>query len=103
MAGTSVTIPNLGGPTPDIQTDCYPGPLRDIMLTIGLPDQPAARALIDGNTTKLYVRPRDMEGPWGVDANINGITGSPEVVVYGPAAVPSVAIVMIEYTHTEVR
>jgi hypothetical protein len=99
--GGAVTIPNDGGATPDLLTDCLPGPLRQIIrarldgigvIAAGALTQAQARALLlsdsvaanVGNTKVpraiCMVTSRVALGGAFVDANVDG-GGDPVVAV----------------------
>jgi hypothetical protein len=119
--GTTITIPNDGGATPDLLTDLSTapsGPLRAIVrarldgigtIVAGALSQAQARAILNSDRTTgvgndnvpvatLNIRARSGTAPFSVDANVDG--GGDPVVVVTTTAVASTAYLDIYVRHT---
>jgi len=114
--GTTLTIPNVNGVTPDLGTDSLDDtPLGDVMdrdrefndvnsiararallLGDGAPGGPDG----DFNAPRCHchITARTISDGWGVDANVDG-TGNPQIVLFGPN-VAATAYLEILYSYS---
>jgi len=117
IPGTTLTIPNVNGATPDLGTDSLDDtPLGDVcdrdrdfddvnsiararalLLGDGAPGGPDG----DFNAPRCHchITARAIADGWGVDANVDG-TGNPQIVIFGPATNGSLAYLEILYSYS---
>jgi len=109
--GAVTTLPNTGGVTPDLTTDCAPeaSPLRDLVTT-PIASQAEARRLLMGEQSVLtpniahvhrahcYVTPRAPKASWAVDVDVS--SGKVVVKIDPPSSAQATAYLDVYDAHT---
>ena len=112
--GTVTTLPNTGGATPDLTTDCAPGvsPLREL-VTADCASQAEARRLLMGEQSTgapniahvhrahCFITPRGTKASWAVDVDSSG--GKVVIKIDPPASNGPTAYLDILDQHTFVQ
>lgn len=90
-----------GAATPDLLTDCPPGPLRTV-LAASYANQAAARtALLESSNVDVRINNRLASAAWGIDANVNSTALRLTATASAADAVGS--YLNIEYRHSITR
>ena len=112
QAGTSLTIPNDGGATPDLSTDVVGGPLKSIIDLTGI-TQAEARARLNSDDAARTFLTNNLVGRavcdlvprlasaqvWAADVNVDG-QGDPVVEIETLITGTSGCYLDIHFRHT---
>lgn len=90
-----------GAATPDLLTDCPPGPLRAVLAATYANQAAARTALLDSSSVDVRINNRLASATWGIDANVNGT--ALRLTATASAADATGSYLNIEHRHSMIR